>query len=51
MSKCVKGQNLFLWQNHTYQKPHANNVYGIIFKSSSDYKMGEAIYKFALEDL
>ena len=51
MSKCVKGQNLFSCQNHTYQKQHIRTVYGIIFNSSSDYKMGEAIYKFALEDL
>lgn len=51
MSRCKIGTDTFGCQNHTYQQQHIRTLFGYLFDYPSEFKMGERLYKFAIDDL
>lgn len=51
MSRCKIGTDTFGCQNHTYQQQHIRALFGYLFDYPSEFKMGERLYKFAIDDL
>ena len=51
MSRCKIGSDIFGCQNHTYQQQHARTIFGYLFDYPEEFKMGEKLYKFAIDDL
>lgn len=51
MPRCTVGGDLFGCQNHTYGFIHARTLYGHLFDQQTHFRMGEKLFKFAINDL
>ena len=44
-------EDLFGCQNHIYDEAHLRTLYGFIFNDEEEFRAGERVYRFALDDL
>ena len=49
--RCVLHEDLFGCQNHIYDEAHLRTLYGFIFNDEEEFRAGERVYRFALDDL
>lgn len=50
-ASCTVGENIFGCQNHSYGYAHVRALYGHSFASRDDVEFGEAMFRFAIDDL
>jgi len=50
-ASCSVGENIFGCQNHSYGYAHVRALYGYLFGRQEDVEFGEAMFRFAIDDL
>ena len=50
-ARCTVGQDIFGCQNHSYGYAHVRALYGHSFERQEDVEFGEAMFRFAIDDL
>ncbi|NBR03180.1 MAG: hypothetical protein EBT94_08665 [Alphaproteobacteria bacterium] len=50
-ASCQVGENIFGCQNHSYGYAHVRALYGHSFEGHEDVEFGEAMFRFAIDDL
>ena len=50
-ASCTVGENIFGCQNHSYGYAHVRALYGHSFEKQEDVEFGEAMFRFAIDDL
>ena len=50
-ASCTVGKNIFGCQNHSYGYAHVRALYGHSFERQEDVEFGEAMFRFAIDDL
>jgi hypothetical protein len=50
-ASCIVGEDIFGCQNHSYGYAHVRALYGHSFERQEDVEFGEAMFRFAIDDL